>query len=49
MEKAYKTMKNSGALNISLGVIAIVFGLVTGILMLASGGLLLKNKRHIIW
>ncbi len=49
MEKAYKTMKHSGTLSISLGVITIVVGLVTGILLLSSGGVLLRNKRHIVW
>ena len=37
MEKAYKTMKQVGALNIALGVITIVTGLVVGILMLTAG------------
>ena len=45
MEKAYKTMKTSGA----LGVVVLVLGLASGILMIASGGCLLKNKRHIVW
>ena len=36
MEKAYKTMKQVGALNIALGVITIVIGLVVGILMLTA-------------
>ena len=45
MEKAYKTMKQVGALNIALGVITIVTGLVVGILMLTAGGRSLKNKR----
>ena len=31
MEKAYKTMKQVGALNIALGVITIVTGLVVGL------------------
>ena len=47
MEKAYKTMKQVGALNIALGVITIVTGLVVGILMLTAGGRSLKNKRFI--
>ena len=47
MEKAYKTMKTSGAINIALGVVVLV--LASGILMIASGGCLLKNKRHIVW
>ncbi len=49
MEKAYKTMKHAGALSIAMGVVVIVIGLVSGILMIASGGSLLKNKRHIVW
>ena len=49
MEKAYKTMKTSGAINIALGVVVLVVGLAAGILMVASGGCLLKNKRHIVW
>ena len=49
MEKAYKTMKTSGAINIALGVVVLVLGLASGILMIASGGWLLKNKRHIVW
>lgn len=49
MEKAYKTMKTSGAINIALGVVVLVLGLASGILMIASGGCLLKNKRHIVW
>lgn len=49
MEKAYKTMKQVGALNIALGVITIVTSLVVGILMLTAGGRSLKNKRFIVW
>ena len=49
MEKAYKTMKTSGAINIALGAVVMVIGLEYGILMIASGGCLLKNKRHIVW
>lgn len=49
MEKAYKTMKHSGSLNIALGVVVLVMGIVSGVLMIASGGSLLKNKRHIVW
>ena len=49
MEKAYKTMKTSGAINIALGVVVLVLGLASGIWMIASGGCLLKNKRHIVW
>lgn len=49
MEKAYKTMKHAGGLNIALGVVVLVLGLVSGVLLITSGGKLLKNKRHIVW
>lgn len=49
MEKAYKTMKHAGAISIAMGVVVIVIGITAGVLMIASGGSLLKNKRHIVW
>lgn len=49
MEKAYKTMKHSGALSIAMGIVVIVTGVVSGVLMISSGGKLLANKRHIVW
>jgi hypothetical protein len=49
MEKAYKTMKRSGGLSIALGIVVVVVGVVSGILMISSGGKLLANKRHIVW
>lgn len=49
MEKAYNTMKKCGALNIAVGVIILVTGIASGVLVIASGGKLLKNKRHIVW
>ena len=49
MEKAYNPMKHVGALNIALGVITTVTGLVVGILMLTAGSRSLKNKRFIVW
>ena len=45
MEKAYNTMKHVGALNIALGVITIVTGLVVGILMLTAGGRSLQEQE----
>ena len=42
-------MKKCGALNIAVGVIILVTGIVSGVLVIASGGKLLKNKRHIVW
>ncbi len=47
MEKVYKTMMASGAINISVGIIILVTGLVVGILSIVSGSLLLKRKADI--
>ena len=37
MEKAYLTMKNSGASSITLGIIVLVVGVATGILAIVNG------------
>lgn len=47
MEKAYLSMKNSGAGSIAIGVIVLVVGLTTGILSIVNGASLLKHKREI--
>lgn len=47
MEKVYKTMRNTGAGSIALGVIILVFGLIVGILSIVNGALLLKRKNDI--
>ncbi|QOV18041.1 hypothetical protein INP51_08210 [Blautia liquoris] len=46
-EKTYKIMKSVGAGNIALGIITLVSGIATGILMIVSGARLLKQKREI--
>lgn len=48
-ERTYKVMSHSGALNIALGVIAIVAGVAGGVLLLVSGGRLLAAKSKIIF
>lgn len=48
-EKAYKTMKSAGAGSIALGIIALVTGLTTGIILLIQGGRLLKNKSTLLF
>lgn len=48
-EKAYKTMSHSGALNIALGVIAVVTGVAGGVLLLVSGARLLAAKSKLIF
>lgn len=47
MERVYKTMKASGAINIAVGIVILVTGLVVGILSIVSGSLLLKRKADI--
>ena len=47
MEKVYKTMRNTGAGSIALGVIILVSDLIIGILSIVNGALLLKRKNDI--
>lgn len=45
-EKIYKAMKNTGALNIAVGIVTLVTGIASGILLIVSGANLLKKKRE---
>ena len=47
VEKAYKTMTNSGIVNITIGITVMVIGLTAGILAIVSGAKLLKNKKEL--
>lgn len=47
-ERIYKSLKRAGVANLVLGIIVLVTGLVTGILMVVNGGRLLSNKKHIL-
>lgn len=49
MEKAYMTMKNSGAGNIAVGIIILVVGITAGVLSIVSGASLLKHKKEIMF
>ncbi len=46
-EKAYTTMKQVGAANIVIGIVAVLTGVVCGILLIVHGGRLLKNKSEL--
>lgn len=48
-ERTYKTMAGSGALSITLGIIAIVCGVTSGVLLIISGGKLLHQKSKILF
>lgn len=44
-EKAYRSMAFSGTINIAIGVVMIVTGVVTGVLAVICGARLLKEKN----
>jgi len=48
-EKIYKTMNGAGAWNIVLGIVAIVVGVSTGVLLIISGAKLLAGKSKILF
>ena len=43
-----KTMASSGAGSLALGIVVLVTGLVTGILMIVNGARLLRRKSEIL-
>ena len=47
MERVYKTMRNSGAASIAVGIVIATVGLTAGIIAIISGALLLKRKSDI--
>lgn len=47
MEKIYRTMRNTGAASITVGIIIAAVGLTTGIIAIVNGALLLKRKSEI--
>lgn len=47
-EKIYKTMSSSGACSLALGIIVLVTGITTGVMMIVSGARLLRRKSEIL-
>ena len=47
MERVYKTMRNSGILNIVIGSVILVAGVAVGVMAIVSGAILLKRKSEI--
>ena len=47
MEKVYKTMRNTGAGCIAVGIVIAITGLTVGIISIVNGALLLKRKSEI--
>lgn len=48
-EKTYKTMGGSGALNIAVGVVVLVVGVASGVLLVISGARLLAGRSKILF
>ena len=47
MERIYKTMRDSGAASIAVGIVSASVGLTAGIIAIVSGTLLLKRKSEL--
>lgn len=48
-EKVYKTMNNTGAWNIVLGVVTLAIGITSGVLLIVGGAKLLGSKSKIMF
>lgn len=48
-QKIYKVMKGAGATNIALGVITLITGMVTGILLIIAGAKLTAGKSRTLF
>lgn len=48
-EKIYITMKSVGVWNLVIGILLIIAGIASGVLMIIGGGKLLKKKSEILF
>ena len=48
-ERTYKTMGGSGALNIAVGVVVLVVGVASGVLLMISGAKRLAGRSKILF
>ena len=48
-ERTYKTMGGAGAMNIAVGVVALVFGVTSGVLLIIGGSRLLAGRNKILF
>jgi hypothetical protein len=49
MEKIYHTMKSVGVWNLVLGILMILAGVISGILLILNGAKLLKKKSDLMF
>ncbi len=49
MEKIYHTMKSVGVWNLVMGILLIVAGIISGILLILNGARLLKKKSELMF
>ncbi|MDY3250561.1 MAG: hypothetical protein SOX32_09490 [Candidatus Choladocola sp.] len=47
-EKLFKTVANTGIWNLVMGIIMIVTGVTTGVILLVSGAKLIKSKNNVL-
>lgn len=48
-ELIYRDMRFSGAVSITLGILMLVIGVISGVLLLISGGRLMAGKQKVIF
>lgn len=48
-EKIYKTIGASGAANLVLGICILIAGIVSGVLLIVTGGKLLKCRKKMLF
>ena len=48
-EKVFKTMGRTGAWNMTLGIVSIVVGIATGVLLIISGAKLISDRSKILF
>ncbi|MGF7143484.1 hypothetical protein HNQ56_001907 [Anaerotaenia torta] len=49
MEKIYHTMKSVGVWNLVMGILLVVAGIVSGVLLILNGAKLLKKKSELLF
>lgn len=48
-EKVYKTMKSTGISNLIMGILLIVFGVISGVAVIVNGAKLLRGKKDLMF